>query len=595
MNKIITANLKNDNSLTVLNLGGNDLPQNIVFQNYNIEVIYINEIIENNAAKFIEDYRDLIGRVSGNLDVREWWATRISSKNRFNSRIPNLLRQIEACSVVLDQRINNTVIYCPDYSIVSTINILTSNTGLKLEFPRVHVACKLWNDKLKALLIHVWSFINLSYKIFLIRFYFKKNINHQGFKKLNTYTLKTFFYESSIDKNNNFSYHDPMFGRLPEFLAVNGNLLIITQILGNYKKCLDRIKKNKEYTIIPIEYWLSMSTLFKGLRFLLIFRFDKLFNFPTKYRGININKLLKSEIFRNGNDIPLNQYLYYEAMTRCFRNKKIDQYVSTYENNPWEKMAILGIRQMSPLTKIVGFQQSVVPQASVNVFLSAEELQIMPLPDKIICVGKTPAEIINENSAAPMENIDVGCGLRYEYLWLTPSKKRKKIRKVLVAPEGVADVIPMINKVIKELNNNMMYHVSLRFHPSLPYENIKDMLDYNLENYKNIVISSLSLQEDLIENDLCIYWGSTVALEAMSMGIPLIHYNMQTILSYDPLYCCTNHKWTVTEKESLIDVIESINALSDEEYAQQAKQAKSYIARYFFPVNDENMSKFLYN
>ena len=108
-------------------------------------------------------------------------------------------------------------------------------------------------------------------------------------------------------------------------------------------------------------------------------------------------------------------------------------------------------------------------------------------------------------------------------------------------------------------------------------------------------ISGLSLEEDLFNADLCIYWGSTVALEALSMGIPLIHYNMQTKLSFDPLFRCNNLKWNVTNNDSLCELIETINSLSNKEYIWKTNQAKEYINRYFYPVNDNNMSKFLYN
>ena len=79
------------------------------------------------------------------------------------------------------------------------------------------------------------------------------------------------------------------------------------------------------------------------------------------------------------------------------------------------------------------------------------------------------------------------------------------------------------------------------------------------------------------------------------MGMPLIHYDMQqALLSYDPLFRCNHLKWTVTENDSLPEVIETINLLNDKEYTRQAKLAKAYIKRYFHPVSDENMSKFLY-
>lgn len=86
-----------------------------------------------------------------------------------------------------------------------------------------------------------------------------------------------------------------------------------------------------------------------------------------------------------------------------------------------------------------------------------------------------------------------------------------------------------------------------------------------------------------------------MALEALNMGIPLIQYDIESVLSYDPLFRSNYLKWMVTDNDSLPEVIERIIFLSDEEYSRQANLAKAYMKSYFYPVSDENMSKFLCN
>jgi hypothetical protein len=286
--------------------------------------------------------------------------------------------------------------------------------------------------------------------------------------------------------------------------------------------------------------------------------------------------------------------VYYPLIVSFVKSANIVHYIHTYENNPWEKMAIAGIQDTLPSIKTTGFQQAVVPQASVNVFNSAEELVSMPLPDRILCVGQEPLNIINKYSESLQPNAGVSCGLRYKYLQYINAKPRKKIVKILITPEGVPSVLPMPNYVLDQLKHSHEYQLTFRFHQALPYKTVKAKYLFELDDITNATISEASLQEDLLSHDLCIYWGSSVALEALSMGMPLIHFDMQIYLSYDPLFRCKYLKWIVNNNVSLHDVIEIIDSMSDEEYDRQVFKAKKYIESYFYPVTDERLSKFLH-
>ena len=125
---------------------------------------------------------------------------------------------------------------------------------------------------------------------------------------------------------------------------------------------------------------------------------------------------------------------------------------------------------------------------------------------------------------------------------------------------------------------------------------IQQNINYDIRKLSNVALSiNPYLIDDLRKTDICIYWGSTVSLEALNMGIPLIHYEIESSLSYDPLFQSNYFKWIVTHNDSLPEVIKNIMSLSDKEYFLQANLAKGYINRYFYPVSEEYMSKFLYN
>ena len=58
----------------------------------------------------------------------------------------------------------------------------------------------------------------------------------------------------------------------------------------------------------------------------------------------------------------------------------IEKIYLTYENIAWENSFIFGLKKFMPNIKIVGYQHTVVPQASVGMFISSQDYKVKPLP-----------------------------------------------------------------------------------------------------------------------------------------------------------------------------------------------------------------------
>jgi hypothetical protein len=93
--------------------------------------------------------------------------------------------------------------------------------------------------------------------------------------------------------------------------------------------------------------------------------------------------------------------------------------------------------------------------------------------------------------------------------------------------------------------------------------------------------------------DIVIYWGSTVGVEALNIGKPVIHYSTGSILNYDPLFESSALKWVVSESVSLAAVLKKISNLSDEGFNSGWEKAKIYLNSYFYPITEENMAGFM--
>ncbi|MFH1515761.1 MAG: hypothetical protein ABIG42_09920, partial [bacterium] len=363
-------------------------------------------------------------------------------------------------------------------------------------------------------------------------------------------------------------------------------------ILGNYKLCIDKISRCTSHVILPIEVFLSYADILRALVQVLFckIRIRK----ETLFLGCDVSDIVKNELLRTYYGISFYQFLHYWSTMKLLQTLSVETFLLTYENNPWEKMCMMAVREYSPKTKIIGYQHTVVPQASANMFVSKIEKDVIPMPDRILTVGEAPKEIMERYGSYENGKIEASCGLRFEYLFETSKSERKKSGNILVVLEGIFEVYKMVNYVLKELKNCVQYQVVIRAHPVLPLSSFANKLTYRIDDITNFNVSHNALLKDDIERaDIIIYWGTTVALEALSMGKPVIHYEMDSVLSYDPLFECNHLKWVVSEKDSLMSIIDEIYSFSDEQFAREPRDAKAYLNRYFFPVTEEGFNKFL--
>ena len=546
---------------------------------------------DGNSTSFLKDYRDVIGQVSAKLVNPLWWATNCSAKNRFASKIPELLKQIEACAAILKKDNTRVIIYSPDVSVVRSLADLCAEENFVLSYNRSYVGVTLMWDRLLAGVQHLKFGSRLFYRLAVFRFFARGKI-YRGRHDISI-ALKTFLYESSIAEDKNFKFTDPMFGRLAEYIHSREKLIVLVHVLGPYYRTLNKLRKQDNLIIVPVENWLSLGQLIDILASALSSRLDLELPDDLEFRGIPVSKVIQTELYRKYNDLWVDQLAYKSIMASFARDVGPNTYIQTFENYPWEKLAIKGLKSVAPHMKIIGFQQAVVPEAAVNFFSSESEFEHMPRPDKLLCVGEEPLKIINELGGKTFPNAEVGCGLRYEYLSGLRSQPRREIRQILVVPEGVLNVLPMIEWVARQLVDLNRYKVTFRFHPALPYSKIKQYLSVDLSEVRNCSVSTNDLQGDLLAADLCIYWGSTVAVEALAMSRPLIFFDPEQPLSNDPLFQCNYLKWVARKTDSLETLIEQIDSLEDEEFQRQSMMAKMYVKRYFEPVTDRGLAKFL--
>ncbi|MCR4290324.1 MAG: hypothetical protein NUV86_08720, partial [Candidatus Scalindua sp.] len=430
-------------------------------------------------------------------------------------------------------------------------------------------------------------------KIIMVRGLLKNRL--QGdYKKEKLYVLRTWVYESSIGRDNKYS--DSFFGRLPEFLIGKGErVVILAGIVNNYGRVLKKLSKCEEnYPIIPQEYFLRMSDVVKVA---LEVYFNRI-NLREKIElyDLDVTTIIQDELDTNYRETLyirtelLQRYIIKNMLAQC----SIHTFTTTYENNPWEKICILSLSEYSSSTKIMGYQHAVISRASANMYVSKDEMPFIPMPDKVLTTGDITKSMLEKYGSYPKNSIKSSCALRHEYIYKLKRKDFTRSCKILVALEGVYECYKLVNFVFNALSGTNDFQVIIRTHPARPFNKIKNDLCFDIDSHTNFSVSTQkTLKEDLSEVDILIYWGSTVAMEALMMGIPVIHVSLDDIVAVDPLFDCRHLKWTVKNREELQEVISQIYNLPEQNYLDQYDEAKSYIEKYLKKVTDNRLYEFI--
>ncbi|MBI5134688.1 hypothetical protein HZA86_00405 [Candidatus Uhrbacteria bacterium] len=552
---------------------------------------------EDRSGKFLNEYLGAIDECNRQQrGSRLWWSTYIASKNRFASPIPSALQQLYTIMELLRTlEFDHLIIVNPSWTILRALEQVVVKEDVAFSCPSF-VFRKL-SDVLYGQCYYrasvVVQMVRVVVRVCQARWILgpvRKTTISQD--QTLHFILKSFILEHSFRTDG---YCDVFFGSLLPLLQQSRSVIVFGTILGPYRRCLERIKKITNTLIIPLEQMITMHEIFyAGIKLLFL---QLHIRRPVKFFGYDIQSIINNELIKTVNGIELINVLHFDAMLRLVRVcPPISALYYTYENNPWERMCISALRQDSSTTQIIGYQQNVVPQASANLFTRTQEHDQGFLPDRIITTGEIPKDLLQHYGRYPELMIRSGCALRLAAF--QPNVERVNAPHdpyhVLVAMEGIIEVYKMVNLVLHQLSGKAQYAIRIRAHPVLPLDAIRRYLIVNPRTIGNVEISRCrSLTEDIEWSDVVVYWGSTVALESLTVGKRLVYYDNGSMLSFDPLFQCPALKRTVTYHNDLGAAINELCCLPSEIVEREYLAASEYIKNYFLPVDEQRMCVFL--
>jgi hypothetical protein len=379
----------------------------------------------------------------------------------------------------------------------------------------------------------------------------------------------------------NGEFESPYFGRLPQLLSDHGfhvtyiAELFLTPALS--RRCLAQGKDRFIFLDQYIDFWSMVR------RSLSLFRINA-------YKVSPLRTLLLREIAYGFLSSP-GRTLEYFAFKRWLKNIKQERITIIYlfENQPWEKLLCLAARESGKNIKLIGYQHSIVPPLLLNYFLGAGEASIMPLPSLIVANGEHTRNLLSNAGYGDTEIVNGGA-LRYGYMHEIAkgsAGKDENGKTVLVALSYsrnlTEELLISLFNVFQDYTGKDVRFV-LKFHPEAPPESLSIRQPDWPAHFEK---TDRNMEDILKEVDLVIYSSTTVGLEALVNGVPVIRYYSEHSIDLDPLNAFDERAVKSCSESSLKQVVLSALSEGADPTTKELASEANNLNKFFSPVNED--------
>ena len=518
-----------------------------------------------------------------------WWFTPISSREWYGSNLQKIYQSFPKILQFFEQPNNEfEIIYENEYQI-ELLYFFIKEYECEIKIPFI---------------LKIYLFFLPFIQVFL---------NIKEFISVNILLLILSFRTFSTEQNGNYDvvffcpFHgtkpkinsidipfDRYFGDLPHAYFDNKHKTEILGIVDTLYDTKSIFNLEDHFKITPLlKYW-RLRFYFKFL----IYSINELIFSPTikspiKSKLPNIHKQINREIRKfYWNRLIAKAYQY--SCKNYIQISKPRFVFHTYENNWWERAINLACKESSSIVKKqIGYLHCAILDSHMKYTILKDEWDFKPRPDVILVTGPEAKKVLIRRGSYKDGNIRVGYDLRGPNLYLIKQKanRPKKIHKVLVLLEGL-NTMPKFLQLVMETIGEMDYLISVRCHPVFPIDKseFKEIRNHKLYSQLEVTKKS-SLNEDLEKADIVVYKGSTSALYAGYMGIPLLRFQDGWWASDDPLEGCNSFKKNFSNSQELLDGIQYFESMKDEFFEKERTTLQNYVFHYMRPYTEHDLEK----
>jgi hypothetical protein len=316
---------------------------------------------------------------------------------------------------------------------------------------------------------------------------------------------------------------------------------------------------------------------------------------PDPVEGLDLTAL-REEALRW--DLAKGGYFYnllvYRAAIRMTRRLKPNRIIYPFENKSLEKMLLLGARAADPRLALVGYQHTSITPRHTTLLFAEGEAAATPLPERVITAGEVTCRYLEEHGRYPRGFLVSGGALRQAWRepFPRPDAKGQRLRVLLALSSSrreLRDAVTLMKTVVEA---GARIELGIRPHPEFPLRTLPENLEqWAAANARDL--AGTPLQDNLAWCDVAVYVSSTVALEALMVGRPVIKVRLSDPIDPDPLIGAPPLRFHAASGEELLVSLQAVAELPQAAYLPQRDAAIAYVKAYLAPFSDQHVELFL--
>jgi len=263
-----------------------------------------------------------------------------------------------------------------------------------------------------------------------------------------------------------------------------------------------------------------------------------------------------------------------------------------FEGKSLEKMLLLAARTASPRTRIIGYQHTSITPRHATLILAQGEAAATPLPERVVTVGEVTRRYLEAQGRYPTGFFVTGCALRQR--GGTPFERRSgkgKSRLLLALSSSRQELVEAVALCRTAVKHGGV-ELAIRPHPEFPLALLPDELRAWAQASARDLFDT-SLADNLEWCDAVAYASSTVALEALGRGRPVINLRLADLIDADPVLNPLDFHWQADTPAMLVAAANDIVALDSAEFDRRRRQALAYVDEYLKAPTPAALAAFL--